>query len=463
MSEPAIPPHQTPPQAIAAWFDVGAQPGLPQSLAQLALALGATAYGFDLPAWRAEGWGDIISCRGPVLDKAWRVVPLGQAPIRSRRYLAQRVENPPAQNTPAAPPPPDAAVPMQDDILLAAGEKAVVLARPLGQGKHLIAVVFRGTGSTLRDWEPNLNCSPRYGFHCGFYSLAQTFWRTAAKIPLAQAARAFNKPRLTLWGVQQSLKSADSPFFLLLCGYSQGAAVMQLYAHMLLKSGVQAQHVLGCGFASPSVAFAQTPGLLAHYPLYHIANGDDLTPRTGAAIHLGQVLHYAPDAAMRAACYGRHGRDARFRLLLAQQRDIQNTEQTQRAAAAILRAALGLPRADLLAFIRRMFHFVGADPGRLYAEGYAALILRVLLRRALVLYRAAYGRPLPDDRSELKVLLQMLRMGAGTYAAHLLRVMSLPHTLVRAPGDGMGCYDYIVQQAFDSLRPQAYGAPYLGQ
>lgn len=182
--------------------------------------------------------------------------------------------------------------------------KAICMMHPLPDGKFLLAIGFMGTLSGPTDWIANLNLMAATGFHTGFAKLCDQFESSLDEIEFPHTAEALGMKKLTLREVLQSLKRSDSRFRLWMAGHSRGAAMMQIFAHRLLyRYQITPQNFVGYGFASPSVASANSLRDPAAYPLYHILNTDDAVPRVGGLIHLGLSLNYAPDDAFRKAMY----------------------------------------------------------------------------------------------------------------------------------------------------------------
>ena len=396
----------------------------------LALELNATAYDFDQPRWQQAGWCDVLSIRLISNRREKRLQAVRNPRNVARQYLDKRNGA-------------EDAAPQSEGI-----EKALVLSHPLPQGRQLIAVVFRGTGGTTGEWEVNFDWQPTQGFHTGFLRLAQSFAQSASGVDLPAAGSAVGQPGLTLATVVDSLKSPDSPFRLLLTGYSQGGAVSQLYAHHLLKQGVLPQHLLGLGFASPSVALERIED--SRYPLFHLANADDLTPRVGSLYHIGQVWQHAASDALRAIWYGDAVQDAHFNEFLQLTLSLRNMRDASGFFVQLMRAAVGLPRADREAFFTALFAPMDDQPVTRSAVAQSAVTARVMLFKIVSEYRAFWG-DMPPEEGELTVLRRILALGADYYPRMLWRAMARPHMLVRAPGEPPASYQYMVVKGLDSL------------
>ncbi len=401
---------------------------------QLALELNATAYGFDEDLWTRAGWQDVLSVRLVGEKRERRIQSVRNIRNVTRRYLEKRVNGKadPERSEP-------------DEV-----EKALVMTHPMPNGRQLVAITLRGTGGTAREWEPNFACHPTQDVHSGFLSLAGLFADGTSGIALPRAGEAVGEPALTLAMVETELKRPDSRFQLFLTGYSQGGAVMQLYAKKLLDQGVLPDNMLGLGFASPSVAFsAAAPN--EHFPLYHLANADDLTPRVGAYRHLGEVWQLTPDDALRTSWYGPDWVDPglqEFRHLTDSWRHL---EQALAFCVQLMRAAIGLPRRDLCTFFAAALDPLKETSTTRSAVAQAQVTARVLLFKAGSEYRAVFGELLPEDDGELTILRRILALGPAVYPRLLWRAMALPHALVRAPEENPASYHDIVMRRLNHL------------
>ncbi len=398
--------------------------GVPADAVRLALELQAAVYADDLSFLSDAGWVDIQSFYRNQDKNAPRIAP-------------RRAGRPP------------------ENASAAGIEKALLLAHPGPDSRCLIAIVFRGTADTAEDWAFNFDLGPDDGFHRGFLALADDFFACADVMAFPEASRALGLPGLTLGDVHSALRGRDSRFKLFLTGYSQGGAVMQLYVHRLIGLGADRSNILGCAFAPPSVSFDRPALPREYYPLCHIINSDDVTPRVGARHHLGQKFVYQATAAMREACYeGWQADDELRRFILG----FQNITDTQAAACfsiGMVRAALGLPRDDQEVFSE---HFFGSTimSSRLQSVLMRpAFALRLMLRNLLRDYRNVYGEPPKTGSEELDILSDILKVGPGRYPQLLWRALGAPHMLVQKNGSLPGAYQHIVVNGLDGLHRTA--------
>lgn len=274
----------------------------PEAIRQ-SLALAEMTYTLDITPWLAAGWRDfsfqidnVLESSGQHTEQSSIQTPgdeafqqLAELHRMRRAQTALRARNPVGQ------------------ILAALRQregsdtvKAVCMAHPLPEGKHLIAIGFMGTGKRFYDWFSNFRFSDENGFHRGFSQLCTHFEEGLSSISFPATAMQLGLEQLTLSDILTELQCPDSRFQLWMAGHSQGGAVMQVFTHRLLhQRGVLARHIRGFGFASPTAASARLTGRPSAYPLWHIQNRDDLVCRIGAQVHLGQCLEFDPDETFR--------------------------------------------------------------------------------------------------------------------------------------------------------------------
>ena len=274
----------------------------PEAIRQ-SLALAEMTYTLDITPWLAAGWRDfsfqidnVLESSGQHTEKSSIQTPgdaafqqLAELHRMRRAQAALRARNPVGQVL--------AALRQREGSDTV---KAVCMAHPLPDGKHLIAIGFMGTGKRFYDWFSNFRFSDEDGFHRGFSQLCTHFEEGLSSISFPATAMQLGLDRLTLSDILAQLQHPDSRFQLWMAGHSQGGAVMQVFTHRLLhQRGVLARHIRGFGFASPTAASARLTGRPYAYPLWHIQNRDDLVCRIGAQVHLGQCLAFEPDEAFR--------------------------------------------------------------------------------------------------------------------------------------------------------------------
>lgn len=274
---------------------------------KMAFELARMTYTLDVEPWMHAGWTDIsIQVDNQLItglkqreedNLANRVQALTTNLKLTRAKLALLEFNPLSRVTGAL------RQRSESDTL-----KAVVMIHPAADGRYVVAVGFMGTGARFYDWFSNLRLSTEEGFHKGFHQLTQAFVKHETAIQFPDTAEELALKRLTLHDILQEMQTEESRFSLWMAGHSQGGAVMQVYCNYLLhETGVRPEHIIGCGFASPTVAVNGAAAGCAAYPLYHVLNDDDLVPRMGSMKHFGLCLRFAPNAAFRNAAYGWSG------------------------------------------------------------------------------------------------------------------------------------------------------------
>lgn len=425
---------------------------------KLSLELSRMAYTLDLEPWMQAGWTDVSVQVDNQLTTGLRAreddglsdrvrSALGSLKL-TRARMAIREFNPLAQVTGAL------RQREESDTL-----KAVVMARPERDGRFTLAVGFMGTGARFYDWFSNFRVGAEGGFHQGFYQLTQAFIKNGEHILFPDTAEALGLHKLTLSDILSELRTENSRFSLWMAGHSQGAAVMQVYCDYLLREkNVPPERVLGCGFASPTVAADNAVSGGERYPLYHVLNADDLVPRMGSLKHFGLCLQYTPDAAFRERAYGwsRTPEDAEARrnarrLTL----HITDTPSFLTSFTALL-MVICEEKSDDAVFgvsdwllsvtpIDRMFSFAG----RKAKETLQNMI--AYMRRT---YLEICGRAMDD--AELGYLMENCR--AAVRSMPLKRLLAVlydrlypPHSLHSSAGDGAYCY--VVNEHMGELKP----------
>lgn len=433
----------------------GGAPVFSKEAARLSLELAATAYSFDADPWADAGWTDFSFQVDNTLLTGEKVNLSGGLWRGAVREWLQYLAKSRAQRR----------NPISQFIGFRrqqAGDadtcKAIVMLHRMNDGRYAVAVGFMGTGKRIYDWVSNLRVKPVSGLHEGFSQLANEFYQIMPQIEFPSAAAELGLARLTLKDISHEMEKKDSRFVLWAAGHSQGGAVLQIFFDRLLRDGVQPENLCGWGFASPSVANGGREGSFLRYPITHIINGDDVTPRVGALTHLGRCCVFMPDANERAAFYRTVWDDLCFRETMALVSQTRDTAQALLFALALLRVLAALPQEDL----RRA---VAGLMGRLLPEKMIYLMddkldagLRFSVRRLTKSYLEVTGKEaLPAQ--ELAYLENrqrdlLLRYGTLKYIHAFLSALSLPHKLT-SEDDGKSCvapYLYIVRRGFDSLR-----------
>lgn len=342
--------------------------------------------------------------------------------------------------------------------------KAVVMLHPAPEGRYVVAVCFMGTGGRIYDWLSNLRMTSQDGAHRGFLQLAEQLEGNEEKISFPLTARELGLQSLTLRDVLQEMTSPGSRFTLWLSGHSQGAAVMQLYVHRkLTRSGVLPAHVVGYGFASPSVMTGQAVADPAAYPLYHVLNSDDMVPRCGALVHLGVCLTYPADETFRRRCYGwpRDEQAVRNRLLArAVLAHMNNTPAVLVYVLAYLNLLASRGPAELLAALKGMMPLGPLPLDKVIGAENVAEWSAAALRKGAAAYESITGRPL--DRAllaeaQVEISAVMDQMGQRSFEEALMQLLRWPHSIAGNRADGtVGAYTYIARFGAESLVPSIW-------
>ena len=270
------------------------RPPLSEEALCMSAELASAAYGMAIEPWVEAGWRDVtIQVDGELtalppnnpLSAEWRKywVRARLKPVSALGQMLGALRLSSSNNTTG---------------------KAVVMLHPALDGRYVVAVGFMGTGSRFYDWFSNFRMTTQDGMHRGFLELARQFEANEEKISFPETAEELGLEKLTLRDILQNMRSPNSRFVLWGCGHSQGAAMMQVYAHLKMnETGISARNLIGYGFASPTVMAGRAVRDPSAYPLYNILNSDDLVPHCGAAVHLGMCLKYQATENLRKSCY----------------------------------------------------------------------------------------------------------------------------------------------------------------
>ncbi|HNW86672.1 MAG TPA: hypothetical protein PLP25_09000 [Candidatus Limiplasma sp.] len=439
------------------------RPPLDHTALEMSLELAYMAYTLDLEPWMHAGWSDISiqvdnhlqsgvtvgesesagSERIRMLMNTWKIT-LARMALKENNPVAQ-IRSALRQRE-------------RSDTI-----KAVTMLHPAEGGRYVVAIGFMGTGSRFYDWFSNFRFTSEDGFHKGFQQLTEYFEQSADRILFPATAAALHMPSLSLRNILAEMRDPDSRFSLWMAGHSQGGAVMQVFCHRLLENwGVLPRHVVGYGFASPTVSAGPTGRSPAAYPLYHIINTDDLVPRVGALKHLGICLRYEADEGLRNIAYGWSGdpeaTEARSRaeLLLGHIADTPTMLET--IAALCETVAEEKTEESLNALLEKRWSVAPLEKAFTFAGDKAMASLKRLARYARVAYRSVTGRRM--DEAALAVLKAGMAPTVREYSLRaLLGAMRdrfyPPHMLCRehfAPG----AYGYIVRLGSARLRASVW-------
>jgi hypothetical protein len=438
----------------------GEAPQLNREAARFALELAAVAYNFDVDRWLNADWTDISIQADERVLTGVRAPESEPAPLRQRilnEYLEVSARRYIASN--------HIIRRVSGRALRRSKEqetgKAITMIHPLPAGRYAVAVGFMGTGRRASDWAVNFRLRHPDGFHEGFALLCRQFMENADKILFERTATRLGLPRLSLQDIILEAGQGNNRFKFLVAGHSQGAAVMQLWVHELIKQGVPPEDILGYGFGSPSVA-AGPAQYAQDYPLFHFINSEDLFARVGLLHHFGHCYVYQADAPMRDLCYQGMQISPLFMSMLATANSFGGTHDALRFNIAYIEALKLLPPREAAAALA-VFTGTGLKERLLLSRDEpVGGLLRLMGRSARRFYERAGVAAI--EETELTDLIahtaeQIEINGAETYTRMFLRVLSIPHALIlRDEGSpGLAPYSYMVIRAIAQMREVRLG------
>lgn len=336
--------------------------------------------------------------------------------------------------------------------------KALVMLHSAPHGRYVLAVSFMGTGSRFYDWISNFRMSSEKGVHKGFLQLTRQFEAQEKLIEFPETAKELGLERLTLEQVLREMRHPNSRFILWLSGHSQGAALMQIYTHDKIQSGVLPTNIVGYGFASPTVMTGTAVKTPAAYPLYHILNSDDIIPRFGAQVHLGVNLTYPTDVALRRRCYAWpmdaasvQGRNA-LRPVFRNLRDSASCIETVVACLSVLSRCSAEDILSVLGLSESVLPLK-----KVVAAADVDALVRSITMHASAAYQSITGRPLDRARvadAMAEVAYAIDQVGIRGFGAAFAQMMHYPHSIaIQHPGGYTGSYPYIVTYGAEKLVP----------
>lgn len=430
-------------------------PPLCREALMLSADLIASTYAMDVQEWMQAGWMDATA------QVERELYVLGSAPSAGRRASVVSglrhwlTQNKVVHANPIA----DMADVLRQIRRDSDTGKALVMAHRVGNERYIIAICFMGTTAHMQDWISNLRMDVEDGMHRGFLQLTRQFESNESRIRFPGVARRLGLKNLTLADVIEEARRPDSRFTLWVTGHSQGGAVTQLYVHhKLTESGVLPQHILGYGFASPSVAIRGAVDDPASCPVYLVENSDDVVPRSGAQIHLGQRLIYRSDASLRASCYiwPRDIASIRCRRVVRpfveQMRDMPSilvmvdaflSELIARPGVEVLDVETWIPwlRAPMMGLAPAADVSVDAMLGflRMHVEnGYRAVTGSEMEREAVRMHQA-------NIHQAMEVI------GVKAFALALVQMIGQPHASSKRGNGRFGVYPFIAMAGPDKL------------
>ena len=432
-------------------------PDFSRDAMRLSLELAAAAYDMQMEPWRQAGWVDVSYLVDDVLLTGSAVngyTEKGQSDTlmdsyqRRAQSLVKR-QNPIAQ-------------------LLGAWRQMdgsdtckclIMLHQAPGRG-YVVALGFMGTGKRVFDWISNFRMEQEENMHRGFLELTKVFEKYCPQIEFPETARELGVEKLTLTDVLTECRRPGSRFRLWMAGHSQGGAMMQCAAFREIRKGLLRQNVIGYGFASPTLLYANPGCDLSSFPLHHILNGDDAVPRVGARLHVGRCYVCQPDHIMRRRCYGDAWQQPSFRAALHMVEQISGSRQGLLCMTSLLSALEKLPDSEAAVILNKTVGKLLPDKVLTMLGGRANQFLRYLIRHAQNAYERVYGRhswPQGEaGRYEKRIAALMAAYGPQEAARAIFQVMGLSHKL-RSTREGVpAAYQYIVNQRSGELRPYAF-------
>lgn len=448
---------------LTPWTEKGGliQPVFSQEVAKRSLELAASAYQMNMADWRDAGWRDIsyMTDNALLTGEAANGGSGGSFSAVMSDYYQRMAQ---------------ARIKRMNPVTQVLGTlrqregsdtcKAVILCHPAPGGRFVVAVGFMGTGKRVFDWISNFRLAHESGMHLGFLQLTQEFENNCDKILFPETARALGVDRLTLADILRECRRADSRFHLWMAGHSQGGAVMQLFAWREIQRGLLRQHMIGYGFASPSVLY-ENPGCdLSALPLYHLISADDVIPRVGAQLHIGKCRVIIPDAAMRAACYRPHYADPAFRAVQDALFLIRDSGSALLWVRAMLEALALLPGEESVSVINQLLGKLLPDRVLSALDGRMDGMIRTLIQKINQAYALSTGEDAPPEALILPLQLRLnallARFGSRAFARALTQALALPHRLFsREPELYEASYQFTVNHRFHAARQRLWLAP----
>ena len=338
--------------------------------------------------------------------------------------------------------------------------KAVVMIHPAGLGRYVVAISFMGTGERLYDWVSNFRMTEEDGIHKGFLQLTRQFENNESDIDFPETARELGLEKLTLRHVLEEMKNPNSRFTLWLSGHSQGAALMQIYAHLKISGdGVLPRNMIGYGFAAPSVMSGLAVDDPAAYPLYHVQNSEDVVTRMGAQVHLGVCLIYPTTEEMRRCCYAWSEDEAacRNRQMVARTfRHMKDTPTCIEATMAYLNVLSSYTPEDMLEALGTLGVRLPVKKLVSAADERVDALVRTANRHMAAAYASITGKPVNMRRvaaiqAEITEIIGQIGLKAYTNAQ--LELLNQPHRISVPEGAKLSPYMYIAHHGVEQLIP----------
>lgn len=338
--------------------------------------------------------------------------------------------------------------------------KAVVMIHPAEAGRYVVAISFMGTGERMYDWVSNFRLTEENGTHKGFLQLTRQFEDNEGDIDFPDTARELGLEKLTLRHVLEEAKNPNSRFTLWLCGHSQGAAVMQVYAHhKITEDGVLPRNLVGYGFAAPSAMSGLAVNDPSAYPLYLIQNSEDVVSRMGAQVHLGVQLIYPAGEKLRSRCYtwSRTPQAVENRRLVAGiLHHMTDTPSCLEVTMAYLNVLGSFAPEELVETLGRIAQRLPVKRMLNAADQRADKLLRAINRHLAAAYAEITGYPVSMERvAELQVEISQVvaKMGLKAFTNAQMEWLQQCHRIGMDEGGTVSPYLYIVRVGLADLMP----------
>jgi len=431
------------------------RPPFSKQAAEMSLELAHMTYTLELKPWREAGWNDFSILIDDSLQSGLTHWESGDGlmsvinRLKVRRAQAALNESGPVAQVLGA-----IRQKEKSDTI-----KAVCMMHPLGEDRWMLAIGFMGTGKRFYDWISNFRFTPEEGFHRGFYQLCESFELNVDSIVFPSVAQALGLEKLTLGQVLSEMRSLSSRFRLWMAGHSQGAAVMQVFAHRLMMDwGVLAQNMVGYGYASPTVATGRFVHDPAAYPLYHLLNRDDPVTRMGGLLHLGLCLEYEAEDDFRQRAYGWNMAEDAVRLrseLAFLEEGMQDMPSVLEHMTALMQCLAEEKGADAMTELMAGWWSIPAVDRVLWRAGDKAMdVVQHILDNAKQGHLALTGHELNADR--VRQIRERLRPIVQSTPARKLWAALLEYGVPthRIVEDGQDrAYALMVKEELDQLKP----------
>ncbi len=436
------------------------RPPLSKEAMRMSVELAADTYAMDIELWLKAGWRDVtIQVDGELTHGV--DAPEGALGRLATAWKLNRIRAKMQQHNPLG-----QVVGALRQIEKSDTGKALVMCRPTGDGRYIVAISFMGTGTRLYDWFSNFRMASEDGMHQGFLQLTRQFENNEKDITFPQTARELGLKDLTLTQILQEAGSENSRFILWLVGHSQGAAIMQLYCHRkMVNENVLPTNMVGYGFAPPSVAVGNAVPDPAAYPLYHVVNTDDMVPRMGSEVHFGVLLFYYAGEEIRRQCYSWPRDEVSVRNRMAVRPVLTNITGTKgclETSIAYFQALSKLPAEEVLTTLSSIAEKHPAMQKALAAaDNRLDAVLRFVCRHLAAACLSITGSAIDENvvaSLEEKISTQITALGLKPFNTALMELMNFPHACVCRDGALMGAYPYITFFGAETLRPMVWRA-----